>query len=99
MVKQHEFKLASIERAANTFDETNCYLCDSEIFNIDVPSTKKLTFIALSRYFTRGGSKMPTNEQLASDVGCSEKRIAVALQRLSKHIVFLPHLVVFKQQQ
>ena len=87
----------SIERAA--FNENNSYLCDSEIFNIDVPGIEKLTFIALTRYFTNGNNSMPTHQELASDVGCSEKRIAIALERLRKHVAFIPYPVIFKQQK
>ncbi len=87
----------SIERAP--FDEKNSYRCDSEIFNIDVPSIEKLTFIALARYFTDDNTTMPTHQELARGVGCSEKRIAIALERLSEHVVFIPHPVIFKQQE
>jgi len=75
----------------------NCCLCDSAIFDLDLPSVEKLTFIALTSYFTRADSAMPSNETLARDVGCSEERIALAMERLKKHVEFVPEPVIIKR--
>jgi len=77
------------------------YFCDSAIFDLDLPSVEKLTFIALTSYFTGADRAMPSNESLARDVGCSEERIALAMERLKEHVEFVPEPVIkrnIKQQ-
>ena len=78
-------------------DSSSCYLYDSVIFDLDLPSVEKLTFIALASYFTSADSAMPSNESLARDVGCSEERIALAMERLKEHVGFLPGPVIIKR--
>ncbi len=92
MAKQHDDTQQCILKAEQ--DSNNCYLCDSAIFDLDLPSVEKLTFIALTRYFTSTDSTMPSNKELARDVGCSEERIALALERLKEHIEFTPKPVI-----
>ncbi len=92
MAKQHDDAQRCILKAEQ--GSSNCYLCDSAIFDLDLPSVEKLTFIALSRYFTDADSTMPSNEALARDVGCSEERIALAIERLKEHVEFTPKPVI-----
>ncbi len=95
MAKQHDDKQQFISKAK--LDTSNCYLCDSAIFDLDLPSVEKLTFIALSRYFTETDNSMPSNKALARDVGCSEERIAQAVERLKEHVEFVPEPVIIKR--
>ncbi len=95
MAKQHDDKHQCIERAG--LPTENSYLCDSSIFDLDLPSVEKLTFIALTRYFTNTDSAMPSNKELARDVGCSEERIALAMERLKEHIEFVPEPIIIKR--
>ena len=88
MAKQHDNEHLCIGKAK--FDPENCYLCDAAIFDLDLPSVEKLTFIALTRYFASADSTMPSNKALARDVGCSEKRIALAVERLKEYVEFVP---------
>ena len=88
MAKQHENEHLCIEKAKQ--DSSNYYLCDSAIFDLDLPSVEKLTFIALARYFASADSTMPSNKTLARDVGCNEERITLALERLKEHVEFVP---------
>ncbi len=92
MAKQHDDTQRCILKADQ--DSSNCYLCDSSIFDLDLPSVEKLTFIALSRYFTETNNTMPSNKALARDVGCSEERIALAMERLKEHVEFMPKPVI-----
>ncbi len=92
MAKQHDNEHLCIRKAK--LDPGNSYFCDSAIFSLNLPSVEKLTFIALSRYFTNVDSTMPSNNELARDVGCSEERIALALDRLKEHIEYLPQPVI-----
>ena len=77
---------------------TNCCFCDSDIFDLDLPSVEKLTFIALTSYFTGAEGAMPSIEALARDVGCSEERISLALEHLKEHVEFVPEPVVIKRE-
>ncbi len=95
MAKQHDDTQQCILKAKQ--DSGNCYLCDSAIFDLDLPSVEKLTFIALTRYFASADSTMPSNRDLARDVGCSEGRIAQAMKRLKEHIEFVPSPVIIKR--
>ena len=88
MAKQHDNTQQRILKAEQ--DSSNCYLCDSSIFDLDLPSVEKLTFIALTRYFTSEDSTMPSYNDLARDVGCSEERIALALEHLKEYVEFVP---------
>ncbi len=92
MAKQHDNEHLCIRKAK--LDPGNSYFCDSAIFNLDLPSIEKLTFIALSRYFTDADSAMPSNKALARDVGCSEERVALAVERLKEHVEFTPKPVI-----
>ena len=95
MAKKHDDEHLCIEKAK--FDPENCYLCDSAIFDLDLPIVEKLTFIALTRYFASAESTMPSNKALARDVGCSEERIALAVERLKEHVEFVPEPVIIKR--
>ncbi len=95
MAKQHDDKHQCVLKAEQ--DSNNCYLCDSAIFDLDLPSVEKLTFIALSRYFTDADSATPSNKELARDVGCSEERIAQAMERLKEHVEFVPEPVIINR--
>ena len=95
MAKQHDNTQQRILKADQ--DSSNCYLCDSAIFDLDLPSVEKLTFIALTRYFTSKDSAMPSYKDLARDVGCSEVRIVQAMKRLKEHIEFVPGPVIVKK--
>ena len=97
MAKQHDDTKQHILKAAQ--DPSNCYLCDSAIFDLDLPSIEKLTFIALTRYFTGEDSIMPSYNDLARDVGCSEARIVQAMERLKEHIEFVPGPVIIKRNR
>jgi len=95
MAEEYDDTKESILKAKGEY--SNCYQCDSAIFDLDLPSVEKLTFIALTRYFTSAGSTMPSNEALARDVGCSEERIALAMERLKEHVEFVPGPVIIKR--
>ena len=95
MAKQNDNEHLCIVKAK--FNPENCYLCDSAIFNLDLPSVEKLTFIALTRYFAGADSTMPSDKALARDVGCSEERIGLALERLKEHVEFLPKPVIINR--
>ena len=95
MAKQHDNTQQRILKAEQ--DSSNCYLCDSSIFDLDLPSVEKLTFIALTRYFANEDSTMPSYNDLARDVGCSEARIAQAMKRLNEHIEFVFGPVITKR--
>ena len=95
MAKQHDNTQQHILKAQQ--DSSNCYLCDSAIFDLDLPSVEKLTFIALTRYFTGEDSTMPSYKDLARDVGCSEERIVQAMMRLKEYIEFVPGPVIIKK--
>ena len=73
---------------------SDCCFCDSAIFDLDLPSVEKLTFIALTSYYNGADRAMPSNESLARDVGCSEERIALAMERLKEHVEFVPEPVI-----
>ncbi len=92
MAKQHDDTQQRILKAEQ--DSSSCYQCDSAIFDLDLPSVEKLTFIALTRYFANADSTMPSNKELARDVGCSEERIALAMERLKEHVEFTPKPVI-----
>ncbi len=95
MAKQHDDKQQCISKAK--LDTSNCYLCDPAIFDLDLPGVEKLTFIALTRYFTDADSSMPSNKALARDVGCSEERVAQAVEQLKEHVEFVPKPVIIKR--
>ena len=95
MAKQHDNLQQSILKAKQ--NTSNCYLCDSAIFDLDLPSIEKLTFIALTRYFTSEDSAMPSYRDLARDVGCSEGRIAQAVERLKEYVEFVPEPVIINK--
>jgi len=40
---------------------------------------------------------MPSSELLARDVGCSEERIVLAMERLKKYVEFVPEPVIIKR--
>ncbi len=96
MAKQHDNEHLYVKRAKK--EPNNYYLCDSAIFDLDLPSVEKLTFIALNRYFTSTDSTMLSNKALARDVGCNEERISLALERLKGHVEFVPEPVVIKRE-
>ena len=50
MAEEYDDTKESILKAKE--ESSNCYQCDSAIFDLDLPSVEKLTFIALTRYFT-----------------------------------------------
>ncbi len=95
MAKQHDNEHLCIRKAK--INPGNSYFCDSAIFDLDLPSIEKLTFIALSRYFANADSTMPSNKELARDVGCSEERIALAMERLKEHVEFMPKPVIINR--
>ena len=95
MAKENNDIKNSILKARQS--STNCCFCDSDIFDLDLPSVEKLTFIALTSYFTGADSAMPSNESLARDVGCSEERIVLAVERLKEHVEFVPGPVIIKR--
>jgi len=95
MAKQHDDTKQHILKAEQ--DSSSCYQCDSAIFDLDLPSIEKLTFIALTRYFTSEDSTMPSYNDLARDVGCNEARIVQAMKRLKEHIEFVPGPVIIKR--
>ena len=94
MAKQHDDTKQHILKAEQ--DSSSCYQCDSAIFYLDLPSVEKLTFIALTRYFTSEDSTMPSYKDLARDVGCSEARVVQAMKRLKEHVEFVPGPVIIK---
>lgn len=95
MAKQHDTAYLYVKRSKK--ESSNYYLCDSAIFDLDLPGVEKLTFIALSRYFASTDSAMPSNKALARDVGCSEERISLAVERLKEYVEFVPEPVIIKR--
>ena len=93
MREHHEDYQTTVENA--TCSGSKSYPCDSGIFDLDLTAVEKLAFIAITGYYHLE-NRRPTLEELACDIGCSEARAAIAMQVLSKHIVYNPEPSVTK---
>ena len=58
------------------------FMCGSDVFNLPLPGTEKLVYMALTRYAGSNNRAWPSYEKLAKDASCSSRRAIEAVNRL-----------------
>jgi len=58
------------------------FMCGSDVFNLPLPGTEKLIYMALTRYAGNNNRAWPSYEKLAKDASCSSRRAIDAVNRL-----------------
>lgn len=64
--------------------ESGYFMCGNDVFDLPLPSTEKIVYMALTRYAGSNNRAWPKYETLAKDASCSKRRAVYAIETLCK---------------
>ena len=64
--------------------ESDYFMCINDVFDLPLPNTEKLIYIALTNYAGANNRACPNYETLAKDASCSRREAISAIENLCK---------------